>query len=57
MKSMKKFNGQDLSTMAVGLERLEHPPNTAWCEVYLQRVTAVMKDLNPQVMWILSLSH
>ncbi|GAX80540.1 hypothetical protein CEUSTIGMA_g7978.t1 [Chlamydomonas eustigma] len=50
MKCMNNFNGQDLSTMAVGLERLGHQPNKTWCKVYLGRVAAVTKDLNSQAL-------
>ena len=47
--SLRRFNPQDLSTLAVGLDRLQHSPSPALASAYLECVLAVLPQCRAQV--------
>ena len=51
LSCMCRFNPQDLSTLAVGILRLQHTPSPAWTEAFLSRVLTVLPQCGTQV-WI-----
>ena len=51
--SLRRFNPQDLSTLAVGLDRLQHSPSPALASAYLECVRVVLPQCRAQVRLIL----
>lgn len=47
--SLRRFNPQDLSTLAVGLDRLQHSPSPALASAYLECARAVLPQCRAQV--------
>ena len=49
LSSLRRFNPQDLSTLVVGLDRLQHSPSPALASAYLECVLAVLPQCRAQV--------